>query len=259
MKAVILIAVRMKSSRLPRKALALIEGKPLIRHLIERLKIARRISAIILCTSTHAEDGVLVEIARDEGIGWYRGDPDDVLLRFIGAAEQEGADVVVRVTGDNPLTDPEYIDRMVEAHAQAGADYTHVEGLPRGTRPEVVSVAALRRAHALAEDPRWSEYMTHYLRRPDVFRVHTVPADRDVWRPDYRLTVDVPEDLRLLREVYARLYGGGRIFPLREVIDVLDRHPWMVALNASIIESPPDPRMNCRLREVPVPAAGPGG
>lgn len=234
MKTVVLIAVRMKSERLPKKAIAEVEGKPLIEHIIERLKTVKVPRSVVLCTSTHPEDEMLVDMAKKNGINWFRGSEDDVLDRFIKAAETEGADTIVRTTGDNPLTDPIYIDKTVTHHLNTGAEYTFVEGLPTGTECEVISVDALKKCRRMAHNPKLSEYMTLYFRDSGIFRTSQVMAEPDVCRPQYRLTVDTPEDLKLIRKIYQRLYAGERVFSLSEVVKLLDENPNLRAINAHL-------------------------
>lgn len=248
-RSVVLVAVRMKSTRLPRKALLDLAGKPVLAHLIERLARAARPAATVICTSAHPDDQVLLDFAAELGVPGFAGSEDDVMLRFLGAAERERADIVVRVTGDNPLTDPAAIDGMIDWHCRQGADYTYTEDLPRGTRPEVISVEALRRAHDLAEDPSGSEYMTLYFKQnPHVFRlVRWDGADHAVRRPQYRLTLDRPEDYDVVRRVYTELYRDGRLFGLDEVVRLLDGHPEWTAINAAIDPKVP-PGLNVKLR-----------
>lgn len=248
-RTLILVAVRMKSTRLPGKALLPIAGKPVLHHLIDRLRLAAAVGEIVLCTSTHPQDGVLLAEAAKLGIPAYAGSEDDVMARFLDVAEQRGADVVVRVTGDNPLTDPGAIAAMVRQHCAEGADYTFTEDLPRGTRPEVISVPALQRAHDMAEDPSGSEYMTLYFKgNPSVFAMGrwSVPEPA-LRRPEFRLTLDTPEDLKVLEFVYGRLYQPGRVFPLSAVIELLDATPECVSWNAQVPSKVP-PEINARLR-----------
>lgn len=234
MKAAILIAVRTKSARLPRKALAEIEGKPLIEHMIDRLKMAKIPESIMVCTSTHRDDKILVNIAERNEVKWFTGSENDVLRRFIEAAEAIAADIIVRTTGDNPLTDPVHIDKMIKHHIETGAEYTYVEGLPEGTKPEIISVSALKKCWELADNPGYSEYMTLYFKNSGMFKVAKMTADPEVSRPNYRLTVDTPEDLKLMREIYKRLYLREKVFNLREVIKLLDDNPELAKINAYI-------------------------
>ncbi|MBI4355009.1 MAG: N-acetylneuraminate synthase family protein [Candidatus Omnitrophica bacterium] len=242
------IAVRLKSQRLPRKALADLAGRTAVERLIERLKTSRRAQRLVLCTSTLSEDQPLVVLAQRLGIAWVCGDADDVMGRFLQAADQAGADVIVRATGDNPLTDAETIDRMIEVHLAHDAEYTYTEDLPVGTCPEIIAVPALRRLHGQAEDPTQTEYMTLYLRQPGAVRAHRYSVeDAQLVRPQYRLTLDTPEDLALLRELYRRL-GGRSDVALMEVIRLLDATPALAGLNARVAQQDLSGRINTRLR-----------
>jgi len=233
-KVVILIQARVKSTRLPRKVLRSIEDKLLIEHVIERLKKAEVADDILICTSTHPDDRILIEIAKRNKIGWFAGSEEDVLERCIQAAEKSKADVVVRTTGENPLVDPGYLDRAVHEHLRLGAEYTSVVGLPVGVKAEVIDVQALKKAHQLADNPEKSEYMTLYF-KDDFFKLHFIEAGERLKRPHYRLTVDNPEDLELMREIYKALYRPGEIVSLEEVICFLDNHPELAEINSHII------------------------
>lgn len=133
-RIVILIQVRVKSRRIPQKVLCFIEDRPLVEHVIERLKKAKNADEILVCTSTHPDDRVLVEIAEKNEIGWFAGSEEDVLDRFIQAAEKSQADAVVRTSGENPLIDPLYLDRAIQEHLESGAEYTLTKGFPPALR-----------------------------------------------------------------------------------------------------------------------------
>jgi N,N'-diacetyllegionaminate synthase len=252
----IVIAARLNSTRLPRKALADLGGRAVLERLIERLSLSRYGDRIVLCTSTHPDDAALAALAEQLGVGVVRGDEDDVMARFLQAAAQTKADLIVRVTGDNPLTDPEVMDRMIDAHRQQQVEYTYTEDLPFGTRCEVISVAALRRVHELAEDPRRSEYMTWYLQQPGAARsLRYRVEDPRLVRPHYRLTLDTAEDLQLLQEVFARLGEATSGRPLREIVALLDGHPELVALNAAVPQRMAREQVNTHLRNPQEPIA----
>jgi spore coat polysaccharide biosynthesis protein SpsF len=223
-ETLVAVAVRMKSERCPKKALADLAGRPLLLRLIERVGESARADAIVVCTSTHPDDDVLAELCADNGIFCFRGHELDVLSRFLAVGRERGARTLVRVTGDNPLTDPAMMDHMIAAHLDAGAEYSYTDELPRGTRSEIMAMAALERCHALAQDATASEYLTDMIRRPDHFRVLRVPAPEPAWRrPEIRLTVDVPDDLAVVRAVYEAFAGAPPA--LEGVIAWLDAHP----------------------------------
>ena len=234
-KIAILIASRMKSTRLPGKALMKIEDQTLIEHVIDRMKCVKSADCVVLCTSTNPEDGVLLEVAEKKGILSFAGSEEDVMKRFLDAASEVEADIIVRVTGDNPLTSPYFITNAIEHHIKSDADYTSTVELPQGTKGEVISVAALRKAYDLAEDTNYSEYMTWYFtENPTFFKIEKGPVDEDMKRSQYRLTVDTEKDLELMRTLYKELYVPGEIIPLKDAIKFLDEHPDLAKMNASV-------------------------
>jgi len=226
-KVIACLAVRMKSTRLPRKALADILGKPMTLRLIERLRVAKSIDKIVLCTSTHPDDAILLDLAKEWGVEALAGSEEDVLSRFIAASEKYQADLVIRVTGDNVLIDPPTIDTMVYRHIDTGADYSRTNGLPLGVTAEVMSATMLPRLHSLMPDPNQSEYMMLFAFDPEHFHCEVHEASREVNRPHYSLTVDTPADLELVRRLYAELpksEGGPKLV---DIITMLDGTPNM--------------------------------
>lgn len=218
------LIVRLKSTRLPRKALVDVGGRPLTARLISRLKTAHSLSRIVLCTSTNSQDAPLLDLARQCEIDAYAGSEEDVLSRIIDVAEQYKADVLLRVTGDNIYTDPETIDRMVYHHIQTDADYTRTNGLPWGVTAEVLSARMLRPLHAMI-DPTKTEYLTIYACDPKRFHCEFLDSPKDIRRPNYSLTVDTPEDLSLVRMLFEKLPGSEAGPSLRDIIAALDAIP----------------------------------
>jgi spore coat polysaccharide biosynthesis protein SpsF (cytidylyltransferase family) len=243
-----LVAVRLKSSRCPRKGIADLAGKPLILRLNERIEKAEYPERIIWCTSVNPQDDPLETLAQDNNVEIFRGDEMDVLSRFIAVAEKHHADHIIRITGDNPLTDPDMMDFMVEKHIEHKAEYTFVaeNDMPRGTRVEVMSVPALKKCAELAQDLSYSEYMTLMFRREDFFNVYQVePPMQEIKRGDIRLTVDTPEDLKVVQAVYENFNGSPP--PLADVIRWIDDKPEIKAINQRILPSEISEDINVRL------------
>jgi spore coat polysaccharide biosynthesis protein SpsF len=232
----VLIAVRMKSSRLGSKAMEHIIGRPMVVHLIERLKRVRNVEKIVLCTSTNVQDKVLLEVAKQEGILSFAGSELDVMKRFIDAAELYCLKHVVRVTGDNPLTDPENIDRLIEEHIAGNFEFSKSEYLPLGVNAEVISVDTLKKAYATAEDTSLTEYMTTYLKRPDYFRILTLKQVDSFFegKAQIRLTVDYEEDLKVMNLIYRALYPQNSDFTIKDVCSYLNNHPEIMQINADV-------------------------
>jgi spore coat polysaccharide biosynthesis protein SpsF len=218
-----LVAVRLNSFRLPRKALADLGGKPLIQQLTERVLGAKIPDRVIWCTSISKEDDPLARLAQKLDIECFRGSEKDVMSRFVEVATKYEATTIARITGDNPLTDPIMIDRMLEAHISESAEYSFTNDLPVGTRPEIMDVEMLRRCHDLLLDPDASEYMTWMVNRPRFFKTLKVDAySRMVARPELNLTIDTQSDLEVVAEIYSAFNGSPP--NLAKVIDWLDAH-----------------------------------
>jgi spore coat polysaccharide biosynthesis protein SpsF len=205
-------------------------------RLIERLKMAKTIDEIVICTSTHPDDAILVDLAQQWGVKALIGSEDDVLSRLILAANLYKADAVIRVTGDNVLTDPKTIDQMVVHHINKNADYTRTNGLPLGVTAEIMSATMLPRLHQIMPDPNLSEYMMLYAFDPEHFHCEVFDAPAEVSRPHYSLTVDTPADLELIRHLYAELSTSDGGPTIRDVVALLDKNPNL--LHAISSESP---------------------
>jgi len=217
----VFIAVRLKSSRLPKKALEKIHDKEMLLILIDRLSKVFHREQIIICTSNDPQDNELIEFANSKNIPSYAGDSDDVISRFLGAADKFGATTIARVTGDNPFTDPIEMEKMLIAHHENSAEYTFNTQLPVGTRSEIIEVCALQRIHNQLVNPKLSEYMTYMLNRPDMLITNKYfVKDQYLIRPELSLTVDTPKDIELIRKICSSLNKSDPT--LHEIIKWLD-------------------------------------
>ncbi len=217
--------------------MAPLAGRPLLEHLLGRLRSVEELDGLVLATSEAAENRVLVELAEEMGIGVFAGDEDDVLGRHVEVARRWKAGNVVRVTGDNPLTDLSLVRSLISLHREANADYTYVPGdaLLMGILPEVISREALEVSHRDGEDRHRSELVTLYVKEnPGRFRIVRAEMPPELYRPSYRLTVDEPEDLELMGEIFDRLYRPGQVMDTAEAIRLLDAEPRLVGINAHL-------------------------
>ncbi|HEV8397049.1 MAG TPA: NTP transferase domain-containing protein [Vicinamibacterales bacterium] len=203
-RAGILLQARMASTRLPGKALELIEGRPLLEHCLRRLA-AGGMARVVLATTSLDEDTVLCDLATRLGVAVYRGSDTDVLGRMAGAAEAFDLDPVVRATGDNPAVDIDAAGRSLAALNGLHADYVCEDGLPYGAAVEALTRAALLRAARDARDPDDREHVTTWVkRRGDLWNLAFPAPPRPLRRPELRMTVDTPADLALVRSLFAR-------------------------------------------------------
>lgn len=216
-RAGIILQARFGSSRLPGKALATVRNRTVLEHCLSRL-IASGAAPVVLATTTRPEDDALETIARSVGVGVFRGDVNDVLGRYVSAAQAFDFDVIIRATGDNPCVDIDAPGRLLDVLRSHQADYACEEGLPYGAAVEAVTRDALQRANHETHHVEDREHVTLYVRRnPGAFRVVLTPAPSALRRPDVRVTVDTAIDLAHVRQLYTRV--GVEIPSLSQLID----------------------------------------
>lgn len=236
MKIAILITVRLKSTRLPMKVIKPIHGKPMMVHMLDRLKLAQKPTEIIMCTSTVAQDDPLEQIANEQGVKCYRGHPDDVLVRLTTAAKENDVDLVVNCTADNPFVDPIYIDKMIEFHLANQHDFTKVEGLPWGAFAYTINREALEKACSIKDEVD-TEVWHGYFMDTGHFRWGKLFVDDPAVKwPDLRVTVDTPEDLAMVTRVFDELYDGRTVFSLEEIVKLCREKPEIPGINSDIIQ-----------------------
>ena len=236
-RTVCLVTARMASARCPGKALQeILPGEPLLGVLLKRMRTSRTVDEVALATSVNPENDAIADLGASLGVRVFRGDEDDVLRRHVDAARAFDADHLVRVTGDNPLTDAATMDDLVKLHQAQAADYSYVPGeaLLMGILAEVISRQALERSWDKGEPKHRSELVTLYIKEhPAEFRIAMHELDPALLRPGYRLTVDHPEDVRLQREIFKAL-ARGPLVETRDAIALLDDRPDLVAINAHL-------------------------
>lgn len=253
-RTIAIIQARMGASRLPGKPLLDLGGQPMLRRVVTRTRRARRLDEVMVATTTEAEDAAIAYYCQATGIPVYRGSLHDVLDRFYQAARLQRADIVVRITADCPVIDPDLIDETVSiVHGPPSTVDFAATRLPppwRRTYPigldvEACTFAALERAWKEADQPYQREHVMPFLYEGVIldtshvaqgiskrgFRIAQLNHD-----PDYgtlRWTVDTAEDLELLRQVYAR-FDGRDEFSWREVLALFEREPELGQINAHV-------------------------
>lgn len=236
MNVLAIVQARMGSTRLPGKVLRLINGKPLLILLLERLKHSKVINRIVVATSISKEDRSIINIAKSHGFATFAGSENDVLDRAYQAAKQEGGRTLVRITGDSPLIDPFKVDGLIEFFLENRKRYDYVafgKSFPEGQNAEVFSFKLLEAACKEAKAPSEREHFTAFIwGQPQRFRCFRMESERDHSR--YRWTVDEPEDLTLVRRITKSLYQTGKCFTMEEIILLLEKNPRLQKLNSGI-------------------------
>jgi spore coat polysaccharide biosynthesis protein SpsF len=231
---VAIIQARCGSTRLPRKVLAPILDRPMLWWPVTRVRAARLVDEVVVATTTRSEDDELEALCRTERWPCFRGSEMDVLDRYHGAAREYGADLVVRITSDCPLIDPDVID-LVIATFMAGVpavDYAsncQRRTYPRGLDTEVFSEGALERAWREDKRPEWREHVTPYIYRTRGFALADVANRTDF--SALRWTVDTPKDLEFVRTIYRHF--GQVTFRWKDVLRAMAENPAWSEINAN--------------------------
>lgn len=230
-KVAVIVAGRMKSTRLEKKALIPISGVASIERCLIQCSDIAGVDQVVLATSTLNDDQVLQNHTLGGTVTFWRGDPEDVISRYLGACEEYAIDVVVRVTADCPLILPDIIEHLLERHLKSGADYTAAENCAVGTSGEIINVSALRKIKNYFGSANYSEYMTWYfMNNPDHFKINIVKLPSE-WVRDYRLTLDYQEDLEMFELLYKKIGGEARPYRADVVMKALDKNPEIVLIN----------------------------
>jgi spore coat polysaccharide biosynthesis protein SpsF len=238
-KVVAIVQARTGSTRLPGKVLKKINKKTMLEHVIERLKHAKTLNEIVIATSNKERDKPIIELAKRLNMSYFAGSEDDVLDRYLKAAEQVEAEIIVRITADCPLIDPGIVDQVVNCHKAKNVDLTYTSGsnlsasdrvreskvFPSGLDVEVISIDALKKAHELSSEPIDREHVIGFVyKHPELFEMAAVEPDNSLNRPQYHLSVDTKEDLEGVRRFYRKLKQSGEMLDVRDVIQFLDMH-----------------------------------
>lgn len=213
----------MGSGRLPGKVLAELNGRPMLEFVVRRLRAAGHDLEVLVATSTSPADDAIDNFCRRLDVACFRGSESDVLGRYVAATADLGDDdIVVRATADNPLYCPRRTAAILAEHRRLPADYTCIENLSYVV-PEVMRAGALRAMSRVAFDARSREHVTPYFREfAHNFRVVTLPASWHGLRPQFRLTVDTPDELDRMSAICQMLAHGDLLFPLEDVYSLFN-------------------------------------
>jgi spore coat polysaccharide biosynthesis protein SpsF len=229
-----ILQARSNSTRLPGKVLKPLLGIPMVLRQIERLQHSSEINTIVLATSEEPTDDALAEVVLASGIPVVRGPLDDVLQRFVVAAELHPAEILVRLTADCPLADAPVIDDVIRLHKKQNNDYTsntHPRTFARGLDVEVFSSKVLFRLNSweLSTDEREHVTMGIY-RRPSEFSMGNLEQSPST--AEHRWTVDLPEDFEFVTKIYQELYTPEGFFWQQDILNLLDKRPDLVRLES---------------------------
>tara|TARA_B100000214_G_C23893266_1_gene592845 strand:+ start:326 stop:1108 length:783 start_codon:yes stop_codon:yes gene_type:complete len=234
-KIVSIVQARMGSTRLPGKVLMKIQDKPMLWHIINRIKQCDKVDDIIIATSNSKSDDLIYEMSKENGFICYRGSQNDVLDRFYNAAKENNADYIIRVTGDCPLIDSNIIKKLISHFFENRFDHCGVacgagvankiqtNKYPDGLDAEIFSFDVLKNAQVNANTASEREHVTPYIWKNKNFHTGALfPSLKDF--SQYRLTVDNMEDFQFIKWIYDNLYPDNNNFRLDEIINLIEKN-----------------------------------
>jgi len=232
------IEARMTSSRLPGKVLLPADGKPMLKHLVDRLRRVKSVQDIVLATTVNRLDDCLEIFAQEEGILCFRGSEEDVMERVIGAADSVNTDIVVEITGDCPVIDPLLIEQTIQMFLHNSCDFASnslIRSYPDGMDTQVFALDTLKRSALMTKDPLDREHVTlHICKHPELFRQVCLIASPDLHWPELGLTLDEQQDYELLKTLIEHFGPNRSDFSCREVIELLRSRPEWAAINQAV-------------------------
>ena len=229
----------MTSSRLPGKVLLQAAGKPMLEHLVNRLRAVPSLLGIVLATTTNKTDDELKELSARMGIDCYRGSENDVMTRVIGAAESVKADIVVEITGDCPIIDPIIVEQTICVFKASKTDYVsnnHIRSFPDGMDTQVFLLEALKRSAAMTSDALDHEHVTLHIRKhPEIFTQAHLVAPQELHWPELGLTLDEPRDYELLKKIIEYFGPHNPLFSCLDIIKLLRQNPEWATINQAVV------------------------
>jgi len=228
------IQARMSSSRLPGKVLLPILGKPVIWHIYNRLKFSKKLNEICISTSTDSLDDPIVQFAKENEIKYFRGSSKNLVSRHLGAANFFNADVVVRITSDDPLVDPKVVDKLITIY-ENNPDSDFVSNskehtFPVGLEVEVMPKQTLEKLLSISNDPIFHEFfISNYIyEHPNEFKSIGYKLKKSNL---LRWTLDYPEDYEFIKKIYGHLYSTKEVFHMKDIISLLREKPDLKKIN----------------------------
>lgn len=237
MNVVAIVQARMSSTRLPGKVLMPLGKKPVIQHVVDRLRHCKTLNNVVIATSIDASDNVIADWCQAHHVDHFRGSLSDVLDRYYRCAAQYGADAIVRVTSDCPAIDPTIVDEVVTNFVSYGFEcYGLVGEFPDGLDCNVFSFASIERAWKEAKLPSEREHVGPYIQNhPEIFKSGGLSKFKGL--SHYRWTLDEPRDYEFLQLVFAALEFGEEPFLAQDILNLLGRQPHLADINGDIVRN----------------------
>ncbi len=230
----IFLLVRLGSSRLPKKAMKIIDDKPIIQYLLNRLQKSKKAQNLVVCTTEKKSDDLLVSFLEKQNIKYFRGSEHDLLIRLRDAAIFFKTDFVVVVDGDDIYTDPHFVDKVIEEYEKTDADFITADGFPHGFIPVGVTRKALEKICEIKVSDNTETGYREFFTQTNIFNCKYLKPEKDMkFSKKLRLTLDYEEDYELAKKIFSSL---GNDFHLKDIIVLFENQPHLIKLIDGIDE-----------------------
>ncbi len=229
----------MNSKRLPGKVMLDLVGKPVMWHIYHRLKNCKYLDDVVISTGEYEKNSQICEFAKENKINYFVGSEKNLIDRIYNTAKFFNADAIVRITSDCPLVDPEIVDRLILEFKKINSQYDLVTNcithtFPHGLDVEIYSVGALEKMFNEIQDIEFREWFPLYIQKnSDKFKILEIKNNQNL--SYHRWTLDYPEDYKLLKEIFERLYKKNNIFLMNDVLQLFKKHPNLTKINSKYL------------------------
>ena len=246
LNTIAIVQARLGSTRLPGKVLLEIESKPVLLHIVNRLKRVLKVDDIIIATSSLKINSKIISFCKENDIKCFVGSEDNVLERFYQAALVYKPKNVIRITGDCPLLDSELINRLIDYYEENDFDYCGIATgagvankksifrYPDGLDAEIFKFSVLQKAFENANSKLHLEHVTPYIwSNKKLFNLGVLYSETDF--SNHRWTLDNIEDFDFIKWIYSKLYSKNKYFNMFDIIHLLKNNKEILIKNKHLI------------------------
>jgi len=239
MSVVAIIQARTGSTRLPNKIFLKLADSSLLSHVVNRLRPSKEIDKIIVATTISSQDNSVEEWCIQNHIDYYRGSENNVLERYYHAAKKFNAEIIIRVTADDPFKDFRLIDKAIKILRENKYDFVcnnNPVSFPEGLDVEALTMDSLSKSFLNSTSNFEKEHVTQYIHRnKNKFRIFNIKNDKDL--SSYRWTIDTEEDYLFTKEIYNNLFRSNKIFLPEDIYQLLENKPLLLKINSRVKKS----------------------
>lgn len=239
MSVVAIIQARTGSTRLPNKIFLKLTDSSLLSHVVNRLRPSKEIDKIVVATTISSQDNSVEEWCIQNHIDYYRGSENNVLERYYHAAKKFNAEIIIRVTADDPFKDFRLIDKAIKILKENKYDFVcnnNPVSFPEGLDVEALTMDSLSKSFLNSTSNFEKEHVTQYIHRnKNKFRIFNIKNDKDL--SSYRWTIDTEEDYLFAKEIYNNLFRSNKIFLPEDIYQLLENKPLLLKINSRVKKS----------------------